>query len=624
MAWTQPPIRELALVGDCRSGALIDSGGDVVWLCWPRMDSDALFAALVDGERRGHWRIRPEPEDGGWRVERRYLPDTNVLETRFLRDGAEVVLTDLMTVAGEDDQRRMPTPEHELLRRVECVRGQASIELSLVLAPSFGRKRPRVRAHPRLGLCCEAPAGAFLLRGEVPLVQLPTPGTFGARFTLGAGEARRFSLTYSADAPAVLSPLGGAADDAIRRSVRWWRGWAQRCLYRGPYRDAVVRSALALKLLCYAPSGAIVAAATCSLPERLGGSLNWDYRYCWLRDAAFTCRILYDLGYLEEAESFVEWLLHGTRLAQPRLRVMFDVFGNPSPRERVLEGAQGYRGSLPVRLGNGAVDQRQMDLQGELVDAVYAHCRRGGTLDRDTESLLAQIGDHVACCWHLPDQGIWELRGPPRCYTHSRVLCWTALDRLIELQRLGHFRHVTLDLGELSRARDAIRRTVMEEGYDAHSGSYVEVLGGHDPDAALLLLPWYAFEPAHSPRVRATFRRLVAELSAPHGLFFRNPTLRAMGDGGFVACGFWAAELLADGCGPLPLARAWFEQLLHCRNDVGLMSEEVDPETGEAIGNFPQAYSHVGLISAALALEARARQERGRPLSAAAAEEAAP
>ena len=622
MAWIQPAIRDLALVGDCRSAALIDRGGDVVWLCWPRFDSEALFAALVDDERRGHFRLRPQ---GEWRVERRYLPDTNVLETRFLREGAEVVLTDVMTVAGESDQRRMPIPEHELLRRVECASGEAAIELSLVLAPSFGLRPVRVHSHPRLGLCCEASEGAFLFRGEAPLSEVPgSPGAFGARFTLRAGEVRRFSLGYSAEAPAVLSPLGVAADDAIRRTSRWWRSWAGRCMYRGPYRDAVIRSALALKLLCYAPSGAIVAAASCSLPERVGGEMNWDYRYCWLRDAAFTCRVLYGLGYQEEAESFIHWLLHITSLSQPRLRVLFDPFGQPSPEERELEGAQGYRGSRPVRLGNGAARQLQMDLHGELVDAVYAHCRRGGELDRDTESLLATIGDFVMRCWELPDQGIWELRGPPRPYTHSRVLCWTALDRLIELQRLHHFRRVKLDVGALSRARAAIRESVETQGYDARSGSYVDVLGGSEPDAALLLLPWYAFEPAGSPRVRGTFRRMVEQLSAPGGVFFRNAGLRALGDGGFVACGFWAAELLADGGGPLPLARAWFERLLRCCNDVGLMSEELDPVYGEAIGNFPQAYSHVGLISTALALEARARQERDRSAPATLVEEAAP
>jgi len=623
MTWTQPPIQDLALIGDCRSAALVDRRGDVVWLCWPRFDSDALFAALVDADRRGHWCLRPAPEDG-WRVERRYLPDTNVLQTRFIREDAEVVLTDCMTVAGEDDQRRLLLPEHELLRHVECVRGEVPIEHALVLAPAFGRKKARVHAHPTLGLRCEAPAGAFLFRGEVPLSQTATPGAFAARFTLRAGESRRFSLTYSAQAPSVLTPLGATSDDAIRRTVRWWRTWAAVCIYRGPYRDAVIRSALALKLLCYAPSGAIVAAATSSLPERVGGSLNWDYRYCWIRDAAFTCRVLYDLGYADEAEAFIEWLLHITRLSQPRLQVMFDVFGNPSPRERELEGACGYRDSRPVRLGNGAVRQRQMDLHGELLDAVYAHCRRGGELDRDTEQLLADLGNYVARSWRLPDRGIWELRGPPRPYTHSRVLCWTALDRLIELHQERHIRRVKLDLPALFRARDEIRRTVLEEGYDQRTDSYVEYLGGRDPDAALLLLPWYAFEPADSPRIRGTFRRVVAELSAPHGLFFRNPTLRRMGDGGFVACGFWAAELLADGGGPLPLAHAWFEQLLHCRNDVGLMSEELDPATGDAIGNFPQAYSHVGLISVALALEARARLERGRPTPAAVAEEAAP
>ncbi|HYV45414.1 MAG TPA: glycoside hydrolase family 15 protein [Myxococcaceae bacterium] len=627
MAWTQPPIHDLALVGDCRSAALVDRRGDVVWLCWPRMDSDALFASLLDGERRGHWRLRPEPgagAGGGWRVERRYIPDTNVLQTSFLREDAEVVLTDCMTVADESDQRRLPLPEHELLRRVECIRGEATVEHELVLAPTFGRKKARVHAHPTLGLCCEAPAGAFLFRGEVPFSETPAPGTFGGRFTLRAGESRRFSLTYSAEAPAVLSPLGDASDDAIRRTLRWWRAWAAKCTYRGPYRDAVIRSALALKLLCYAPSGAIVAAATCSLPERVGGSLNWDYRYCWIRDAAFTCRALYDLGYADEAGSFIEWLLHITRLSQPRLRVMFDVYGNPSPRERVLEGARGYRDSRPVRVGNGAVLQRQMDLHGELVDAIYAHCRRGGELDRDTEVLLAELGRYVVKSWHLPDQGIWELRGPARPYTHSRVLCWTALDRLIELHRLGHLHRVKLDVGALARAREEIRRSVLEEGYDPGTDSYVEHLGGHDPDAALLLLPWYAFERADSPRIRGTFRRVVHELSAPNGLLFRNPALREAGDGGFVACGFWAAELLADGGGPLPLARAWFEQLLRCCNDVGLMSEEMDPETGEAIGNFPQAYSHVGLISVALALEARARRERGRPIPAVVAEEAAP
>ena len=596
------PIGDYAIIGDGSSAALVSRTGSIDWLCWPRFDSPSQLAALLD-ERAGHFRLWVEDA----RIERRYRPDTAVLETRFITEGGELVVTDLMPVSSAEERGRMLEPEHEILRLVRCERGAVDLRLELAVRPRYGEGRARLRHAGALGIRVETPDGLLVLRSDLPL-GIGEDGVVRGQTRLAAGQTACASLVYAGDGPAVLPPLGARAHEAVERTVRWWQDWSSRVWYAGPWREAVVRSALSLRLLLYAPSGAIVAAPTTSLPERPGGSYNWDYRYCWLRDASLTVHALYGLGFAEEADSFVSWLLHTTRLTRPALRVLYDVYGRPAPPERVLGHLAGHRGARPVRIGNGARDQIQLDVYGEVLDAATQLVRRRGGLDRDTRNLLSDLGEYVLAHWREPDAGIWESRGPRRARTHSLVMCWTALDRLLMLRAAGHLERPRAV--DLASAREQIRRTVLARAYDPARQSYSAVLGGESVDASLLLLARVGFEPASSERMRGTWRRIQAELGAPGGVYYRNRDPETAGEGAFAACGFWAAEFLASGGGELEDALGVFESQLQFANDVGLFAEEMDPWSGAALGNVPQAFSHVGLINAALTLTRRIEQHQ--------------
>jgi GH15 family glucan-1,4-alpha-glucosidase len=352
----------------------------------------------------------------------------------------------------------------------------------------------------------------------------------------------------------------------------------------------------------------VVAAPTTSLPERVGGDLNWDYRFCWLRDAALTVRALVELGCMPEAHAFVSWLLHTTRLTQPELRILYDVYGDAPPAERVLKELAGYQGSQPVRVGNAATEQRQLDVYGEVIDAVTHFVRAGGTLDRETERMLCDFGEYVCRHWEEPDEGIWEPRSGQAHHTHSRVLCWTALDRLLQLHADGHVRRAPV--AKFQENRERIRREVEARGWNPVIGSYASQLDGDDMDATLLLLPWYGFEDAGSDRMRATYRRVRERLGAGDALLYRYRTGESPGEGAFGICSFWGAEYVALGGGTAEEARDMFERVCAHANDVGLFAEEIEPATGAALGNFPQAFTHVGLINAAVTL---ARRLQGAP-----------
>ncbi len=600
-------VHDHAIIGDARSAALVSLRGTIDWLCWPRFDSPSVFGALLD-DAAGRWTVAPTAP---FRTERRYVDDTNVLETRFVTPTGALVLTDFMPVASDEDRRRVPLPDHAILRIATCVRGEVELETTCEPRPGYGGERLRLRDAGALGIRAETREGLLTLRAQLPL-RIEEPGRVVGTARLRAGDELHLALTLASDWPAILPPLGAPAREALERTVRWWSRWAARIRYGGPARAAVVRSALALRLLVYAPSGAVVAAPTTSLPERVGGDLNWDYRFCWLRDAALTVRALFGLGFDEEAEAFVSWLLHSTRLTQPRLQVLYDVFGNPPAPERVLGRLAGHRGSRPVRVGNGAADQLQLDVYGEVIDAVAHFVRSGGALDRETRRMLCAFGEYVCRNWQRPDEGIWEPRSGAGHNTHSRVLCWTALDRLLELHAKGHLPRAPVDL--LERSRAAIRAEVEAHAWNAALGSYASRLGGADVDAALLLLPWYGFEDAGSPRMRGTWRRVRERLGAGHGLLHRYRSAESPGEGAFGICSFWGAEVLALGAGSEGEAQAAFERLCGFANDVGLFAEEIDPASGEAVGNFPQAFTHVGLINAALSLERRLRE--GAPIPA--------
>jgi GH15 family glucan-1,4-alpha-glucosidase len=608
------PIEEYAAIGDGRTVALVARDGSIDWLCWPRFDSPSIFAALLD-ERRGHWRISPS---GPAHVSRRYIPDTNILETRYDTSTGTVLVTDLMPVASEAEQQRLLLPDREILRVTECVAGEVEIETRCAPRLRYGTRAGRLRDAGGLGVRVELGADLLVLRGDFPLA-IEGADIVG-RTRLRAGESARLSLTFADDGPAVLPPLVEWSHTAIERSASWWRTWVSGLHYDGPRQDLVIRSALAVRLLVYAPSGAVVAAPTTSLPERIGGDLNWDYRYCWLRDAAFTVRALFALGCSQEAQAFVDWLLHATRLTQPELRVLYDVHGNAPAAERVLDGFDGHRGSRPVRIGNAAEGQRQLDVYGEVIDAIVHFVRAGGTIDRETERTLCAFGSYVCRHWHEPDDGIWEPRSGAAFNTHSRVLCWTALDRLLQLHAGGHLPRAPVDAFREQRA--LIRRNLEARAWNPRLGSYVAQLDGDAMDASLLLLPWYGFEDAGSERMRATYQRVRETLGAGNGLLYRYRNADSPGEGAFGICSFWAAEYLALGGGSLEEATDLFEQLCEHANDVGLFGEEIEPVTGAALGNFPQAFTHVGVINAAVSLARR--REGAAPIDRRLPEDAQP
>lgn len=590
-------IEDYAVIGDCRSAALVSRSGSIDWLCWPRFDSPPLFAAILD-DRAGGWSVRPRAP---FRSSREYVPETNVLRTRFETDSGTLLLTDFMPVSTEEEKKTFFAPSHEILRIVECERGEIELEMRFYPAPDFGRGELRPRPAGRLGFRLQSAQGLLSLRCDLEL-ECDGPAARGTA-RLRAGESRRFSLSLAVDWPEVYPPLGDHSRAALDRSVAWWQAWSSRLSYEGPARDAVVRSALAVRLMLYAPSGAIIAAPTTSLPERLGGDSNWDYRYCWLRDASMTVRALLGLGCLEDAEAFVAWLLHSTRLTRPALRVLYDIYGNKPRRESILSELEGYRSSRPVRVGNAAMDQLQLDIYGEVVGAAAKIIVLRSRTDKETRKMLCQLGEYVCGHWHQPDEGIWEPRSGRVHRTHSKVLCWTALERLLELYSQGFLPEAPA--GRFAAVRDEIRSEVERKGWNAKLGSYVAVFGEDGVDSSLLLLAWHGFEPADSARMRGTYAKIRERLDAGDGLLYRNESKTPAREGAFGICGFWAADFLALGGGTSEEARQLFERLSSYANDLGLFAEEVDPKSKSALGNFPQAFTHVGLINAALSLERR-------------------
>jgi GH15 family glucan-1,4-alpha-glucosidase len=601
---TSNAIGDYAAIGDGRSVALVGRDGSIDWLCWPRFDSPSLFGRILDPSA-GHWRIAPVAPT---RTERQYIENTNVLQTRFDTGTGSLVLTDLMPVASEKEKERLMLPEREILRLIECERGEVEIEWSFEPRPGYGLGTTAVRRAGQLGFRAQTGMGLLTLRTDLPADY--SDGRIGGRARLSAGAAAYSSLTFAADGPAALPPLGEWSRAALDRTVHWWQSWVASARYDGPCREAVIRSALALKLMVYAPSGAVVAAPTTSLPERIGGPHNWDYRFCWLRDASLTVRALTGLGYMDEAHAFVNWLLHATRLTRPELRVLYDVYGNPPPDERTLDRLSGYQGSRPVRVGNLAVDQRQLDVYGEVIDAVAHFVQAGGSLDRETQGVLRSWGEYICRHWDEPDEGIWEPRSGRANHTHSRVLSWVALDRLLQLHAKDHVRWAPA--AKLAENRDAIRRQVETRAWNPALESYVAEQDGDRLDATLLLLAWYGFEPPDSERMDKTYRRVRERLGAGDGLLYRF-NADTPGEGAFGICSFWAAEYLALGGGTAEEARGLFERLCRYANDVGLFAEEIDPGTGAALGNFPQAFTHVGLINAALTLSRRLEGETPMP-----------
>ena len=589
------PIREYALVGDGRTSALIARDGSVDWLCLPNADSPSVFARMLDAERGGSFRLEPVAP---FEAERRYLENSNVLETTFATAEGRVRVTDAMTLS---DSRRI-SPMRELVRKVEALGGAVPLRWSF--EPHFDYGRTRTRIERREGRwSAHAGAEALVLGlssvGEGELQN----GVISGELALAPGESAVFSLAGASREPAVI-PGREDSERRLELTKRFWPEWAGRLRYDGAWPEAVTRSALALKLLTFAPSGAIVAAPTTSLPEWIGGPRNWDYRFTWLRDASFTLDALLKLGYHDEAHAFFWWLMHASRLTQPRLQVLYRLDGSERAREHELSKLAGYRGSRPVRIGNGARDQVQLDVYGAVMEAIWLYARAVGRLDGDTGREVARIADYVEKHWHDKDNGIWEVRAERAHYIQSKGLCWVALDRACALGAAG----LIPDRSERwGAAADELKAWVDEHGWDEELQSYVRAPDLREVDASMLTLPVLGYE---SERMDATIAAVDRELrEGPYVYRYRGDDGIAGEEGAFLTCSFWLADAYAR-TGRLDDARALMDELVGLGNDVGLYSEEIDPRTGEFLGNFPQALTHLALINAAVTIAGAEARER--------------
>jgi GH15 family glucan-1,4-alpha-glucosidase len=588
-------IGDYAIIGDCRTAALISNQGAIDWLCLPHFSSPSLFGALLDEERGGRFLIAPADSA---RVTRRYLPGSNVLETTFSTPDGVVRTTDLMPVpCGPSLQ-----PMREVLRRIEGVEGAVPVRIEIAPRPDYGRRPPRLERRDKRTWACTWNNECAHVASDVSLVA-DGDRLIGERIIVG-GERLWCSLAYAKGDVGVLPALGAAAQQRLDSTADWWRAWSARTQYAGPYRECVLRSALTLKLMVHALSGAVIAAPSTSLPETLGGERNWDYRYCWLRDAALTMRALIGLGHFDEARGFFNWMLHATRLTWPELQVLYDVYGRTDLPEMELQHWRGFCESRPVRIGNGAHSQLQLDVYGAVCGAAREYFDATGAIARDEARLLRGFGEAVCRQWELPDHGLWEIRGEPRHYTFSKFMCWSALDALLALAGKG----VLKAPRRFEPTRRALREVLETRGYNSRIASYVGVLDGAEVDASLLLMGCLDYLHPREARMRSTFARIQERLSR-NGLLLRYEAGhdRVAGDeGAFGICSFWAIDNLAKR-GDHAEACAHFERLVGLANDLGLYAEEIDPHTGAPLGNFPQAYTHVGLINAALALSSQDR-----------------
>jgi GH15 family glucan-1,4-alpha-glucosidase len=595
-----PPIADYALIGDSRSAALISRDGSIDWLCWPRFDSASVFGRLLDWSSGGHFQIRPA---GVLRSHRRYVGDTNVLETTFETDSGTMVLVDLMPAANEITKRRRLTPFRQILRRIECTSGRIVVDVDFAPRPGYGRTVPALRKR-RNAIYCDYGPSLLHLHSDGELRSEGDRAT--GSWNLAAGEKRFLALAFDDHSPAVFPQLGAQAQAEIDATIAFWTDWSSSFTYQGPHRAVVLRSALVLKMLAYAPSGAIVAATTTSLPERIGGIRNWDYRYCWLRDASFTVRALYETGFVTEGGAFVEWLMYATRLTHPDLQILYDVFGEANLPERTLDHLEGYRGSGPVRIGNDAHAQFQLDVYGEVLGAIDRYSLEGDPLFRDTRTLICRLADMVVKRWREPDSGIWEKRSGLRQHVHAKVMAWSALDCAEQLVRRGV---IEADTTIWSQAKAEIRDLVLTRGFNPRLNSFVSELDGEELDASLLSIARVGFLPPDDPRMAGTIDAIRATLG-DEDLIYRYPLATEdglpKGEGTFFACSFWLVEALALS-GRYEEADRLFQRFIGYGNDLSLFSEEIDATTHELLGNFPQALTHIALMNAALTLAAARR-----------------
>jgi GH15 family glucan-1,4-alpha-glucosidase len=598
---TVPKLSDYALIGNSRAAALVCKTGSVEWCCFPEFDSPSLFATLLDREKGGFFAITPITD---YRSAQRYLPDTNVLETYFWSDEGEIRLTDAFTAMTEEEKEHSLFPEHEMLRVLEGISGTVQVRLHYAPRTFYGKNTPHLEDRKKLGIHFSWKGHIYTLLSTLEPHQIRMPDgqhTAISDFLVKAGERVIFSLSYSSQNPAVLPELKTTGWKRMEHTIRFWKDWIGKCHYSGLYQEQVRRSALTLKLLTYAPSGAIIAAPTISLPEQVGGVRNWDYRYCWLRDASFTVRVLLALGFEEEAQAYMSWILHATQLTQPKLQVVYSVYGHASLKEKSLDWLKGYRDSRPVRIGNGADSQFQLDLYGEVLDAVYAYSPLVKRFDRSTKKFILGLGEAICKFWDQPDNGIWEVRSELIHHTHSKVMAWVGLDRLIKLAEKYHWKEAPLE--KYHQVASHISTEVERFGYSDELKSYTRELKGDTLDASLLTFSLVGYCEPNSPRMTSTCE-LIYERLSKNDLIYRyikiDDGLEGH-EGSFGVCNFWLAENLAKS-GKLEKAMEFFENMLKHASPTGLLSEEIDPDTHELLGNYPQGFTHIGLINAALSI----------------------
>lgn len=603
---SQRPLSDYALIGNTHTAALVASDGAVDWCCLPHFDSGAVFCRLLDPDQGGFMRVGPV---GACRTSRRYVRDTAVLETDFDLTGGRVRATDFMhsqriaeSRLGVDDPHC-----HRLLRRLECVEGRVDIEV--VLRPTFDFAREPARLEPTADgaravasqqqlLLCLTPPQSLEIRGYAAL----------ARIDMRAGDRLWVVLSHgNADADD-LDLVAQDPDALLDETYRHWGEWARQCSYDGPYRAKVLSSARVLKLLTFAPTGALVAAPTTSLPEVVGGAANWDYRFCWLRDAALVLHALMSIGYHGAAMDFFHWLEGLCDEGSEGVQIMYRLDGGRELPEQTLEHLSGYRGSSPVRIGNGAAGQLQLDVFGHVLDAALV-CLKGmyPPVRPELGRMLRRLADQAAARWREPDRGIWESRGSPRHFLSSKLMCWVALDRALQLVEVAGLEG---DADRWRQERDAIREAILERGYDANVGAFTQALGSKALDASVLLMPLVGFLPASDKRMRSTVDCIRDRLTA-NGLVYRYLPEDGIAEteGTFAICSYWMVDNLALQ-GRTDEARALFEQIGAFASDLGLLSEEIDPASGELLGNYPQGFTHLALIRSALAI-ARAERHAG-------------
>jgi GH15 family glucan-1,4-alpha-glucosidase len=596
-------IEDYALIGDCETAALVHRSGSIDWLCWPRFDSEACFASLLGGPENGRWLIAPSCETR--RIRRGYRRNTLVLETEFETDDGVLVLTDFMPLRGEAS---------DVVRILECTRGEVPVHMELVLRFGYGERPPWTTGieNHRIVKALSGPHAAVLQSGRECDIK---DGSVFADFTLKKGERTDFVLTYG---PSHEPPLDRIdARETLDATERYWDDWCAQCSYTGTHSEAVMRSLVTMKALTYRPTGGIVAAPTTSLPEKIGGNRNWDYRFCWLRDATFVLLTLLSAGYRDEAEAWTDWLMRAVAGAPDKIQPLYGVAGESWVAERESAVLAGFEGSAPVRIGNAAFQQLQLDIFGEVMDIMH-HARLSDLrLEEADWNFQATMLGHLEKIWREPDEGFWEVRGRRQHFVYSKVMSWVAFDRAVKAGRKFGLGGPT---GRWAKIRDEIHTEICERGFDAGKGAFVQAYGSTQLDATALLIPIVGFLPCDDPRVTGTVAAIEKEL-IDDGLVLRYRSERTRdglppGEGAFLACSFWLADNMVLQ-GRIDEAQKLFDRLLALRNDVGLLSEEYDMRDGRQLGNFPQALSHMSLVDTALNLAhaagpAKTRSEEGK------------